>query len=227
MPAAASVPVTLVGEIFDTPRESDDSLVLRGAWADLAALDPSIQPDRWEVQPVAGTDVQDYRSSLQDAIGAGARVFVEGDSSSDASFLLFLSVVGLLGVVLVAMSIGGVFNTVLLETRQRTREVAVLKAVGLTPGPGRRDGHRDRRAGRPRRRPRRRPDRARWPSAGCSPTWARSPRRRASPTRSTTCSRWCCWSASGCSGSSIGAAGAYLPAQRAARASIAPVLQAE
>ena len=25
------------------------------------------------------------------------------------------------------------FNTVLLETRQRTREVAVLKAVGLTP----------------------------------------------------------------------------------------------
>ena len=31
------------------------------------------------------------------------------------------------------MSIGGVFNTVLLETRQRTREVAVLKAIGLTP----------------------------------------------------------------------------------------------
>jgi putative ABC transport system permease protein len=35
--------------------------------------------------------------------------------------------------VLVAMSLGGVFDTVLLETRQRTREMAVLKAVGLTP----------------------------------------------------------------------------------------------
>ena len=128
-----STTVTLVGEIFDTPRESDAGLVLRGAWADLATLDPAVQPSRWEAQPVAGTDVQDYRSALGDAIGGGAAVFVEGDSSGDASFLLFLSVVGLLGVVLVAMSVGGVFNTVLLETRQRTREVAVLKAIGLTP----------------------------------------------------------------------------------------------
>jgi putative ABC transport system permease protein len=38
-----------------------------------------------------------------------------------------------MGAVLVAMSIGGVFNTVLLETRQRAREMAVLKAIGLTP----------------------------------------------------------------------------------------------
>ncbi len=92
-----SVTVTLVGEIFDTPRESQDSLVLRGSWADLAALDPSIQPDRWEAQPKVGVDVQAYHSSLQDAIGFGARVFVEGDSSGDASFLLFLSVVALFG----------------------------------------------------------------------------------------------------------------------------------
>ena len=128
-----TVTVTLVGEIFDTPRESDDSLVLRGAWADLAALDPTAQPSRWEAQPVAGAAIQDYRTTLQDAIGQGARVFVEGDSADDGSFLLFLSVVGVMGIVLVAMSIGGVFNTVLLETRQRTREVAVLKAIGLTP----------------------------------------------------------------------------------------------
>jgi putative ABC transport system permease protein len=128
-----SVTVKLVGEIFDTPRESEDGLVLRGTWADLATLDPSIQPHSWEARPKAGIDPQAYHSSLQDAIGYGARVFVEGDLSGDASFLLFLSVVGLLGVVLVGMSIGGVFNTVLLETRQRTREVAVLKAIGLTP----------------------------------------------------------------------------------------------
>jgi len=61
------------------------------------------------------------------------QVYVAGDSGSDASFLLFLTVVGVLGAVLVAMSIGGVFNTVLLETRQRTHDVAVLKAIGLTP----------------------------------------------------------------------------------------------
>ena len=83
--------------------------------------------------PAAGVNVQDYRSSLQDAIGPGAWVSIEGNSSGDASFLLFLSVVTVLGIVLVGMSIGGVFNTVLLETRQRSREVAVLKAIGLTP----------------------------------------------------------------------------------------------
>ena len=38
-----------------------------------------------------------------------------------------------MGIVLTAMSLGGVFNTVLLETRQRTREMAVLKTLGLTP----------------------------------------------------------------------------------------------
>jgi putative ABC transport system permease protein len=38
-----------------------------------------------------------------------------------------------MGIILFAISVGGVFNTVLLETRQRTRETAVLKAVGLTP----------------------------------------------------------------------------------------------
>jgi putative ABC transport system permease protein len=35
--------------------------------------------------------------------------------------------------VLVSISFGGVFNTVLLETRQRAREMAVLKAIGMAP----------------------------------------------------------------------------------------------
>ncbi len=221
-----SVPVTLVGEIFDTPRESDDSLVLRGTWADLAALDPAIQPDRWEVQPVAGTDVQDYRSSLQDAIGQGARVFVEGDSSSDASFLLFLSVVGLMGVVLVAMSIGGVFNTVLLETRQRTREVAVLKAVGLTPAQvvtmviatvvpvGLAAGIVGVPIGLLAQR---------WVLAYMGEVAAKT----RIPDQVYDVFPLVLLVGLGLLGLVIGAAGAYLPAQRAARASIAPVLQAE
>jgi putative ABC transport system permease protein len=128
-----SVAVKLVGEILDTPRESDVSLVLRGDWTDLASLAPAIRPDRWEVRPKSGVDAGDYHSALQEAIGPGAYVSVQRDSTSDVSFVLFLSVVALMGAVLVAMSIGGVFNTVLLETRQRAREMAVLKAIGLTP----------------------------------------------------------------------------------------------
>ena len=131
-----SVTVRLVGEILDNAREGRDNLVLRGVWTDLVRLDPTAQPSRWEAQPVDGVDPQQYRSSLGDAIGRGVSIFVQGDSSNDDSFLLFLSVVATLGAVLVAISLGGVFNTVLLETRQRTREMAVLKAIGLTPAQG-------------------------------------------------------------------------------------------
>jgi len=83
--------------------------------------------------PKAGVSPRDYHTALSQAIAPGLDVWVEGDSSSDETFVLFLSVVGTLGMVLVAMSVGGVFNTVLLETRQRTHELAVLKAMGLTP----------------------------------------------------------------------------------------------
>ena len=129
-----STTVTLVGEIFDTPRESDDEPRPArdlGGPGDPRSGRPAIAlggaAGRRGRRPGLPLEPSRTRS------GSARAVFVEGDSSGDASFLLFLSVVGLLGVVLVAMSIGGVFNTVLLETRQRTREVAVLKAIGLTP----------------------------------------------------------------------------------------------
>ncbi len=221
-----SITVKLVGEIFDTPRESDDSLVLRGAWSDLSTLDPFIQPSLWEVQPVAGVDPQDARSSLQEAIGTGAAVFVEGDSSSDASFLLFLSVIALLGLVLVGMSLGGVFNTVLLETHQRTREVAVLKAVGFTPAQV-----------------------VAMVIATVVPVglvagligvpvglaaqrlvltyMAEVAAKTRVPAQVFDVFPLIVLVGLGLLGLVIGAAGAYLPAQRAARASIAPVLQAE
>ena len=55
------------------------------------------------------------------------------DADVDTSFALFLSVITFMGIVLVVISLGGVFDTVLLETRQRTREMAVLKALGMAP----------------------------------------------------------------------------------------------
>ena len=127
-----SITVRLVGEIFDTSGDGQDNVRMRGAWADLASLDPSLEASGWEARPTAGVDPRDLMSSLQAAIGPNVGIYLEGDSD-DGSFYLFLSVVGILGAVLVGMSLGGVFNTVLLETRQRTREMAILKAIGLTP----------------------------------------------------------------------------------------------
>jgi len=131
--AGRSIPVVLVGEVFDLGKESPDNLVLRGSWADVLRLVPTASIDRWEMQPRSGVSAHDYRSAVMDATGRSLPVYTVSDSSSDAGFLLFLSVVTVLGIVLVVMSIGGVFNTVLLETRHRTRELAILKAIGLTP----------------------------------------------------------------------------------------------
>ena len=125
--------VTLVGEIFDQAREGKDDLLLRGDWSTLAALDPTITPTSWEVQPIAGTDRFDYGGAISDATQHAVSSDFPSDSANDRGFLLFEGVIALLGIVLVVVSIAGVFNTVLLETRQRSRETAVLKALGMTP----------------------------------------------------------------------------------------------
>ncbi len=124
--------VTLVGEIFDQAPENQDDLVLRGTFADLVALDPGVEPSRWEVQPAAGVDHQDYAAAITASIGPGAFVDIVSNSRFDEGFLLFEGVISTLGLVLIVISLGGVFNTVLLETRQRVRETAVLKTIGMT-----------------------------------------------------------------------------------------------
>lgn len=125
--------VLLVGEIFDIPEEAPDGVLLRGAWADVQAADPGARLDRWEIQPQAGVASDDFRDAVSTTLGADIALYTIDGPQEDAEFLLFLSVVTFMGVVLVAISLGGVFNTVLLETRQRTREMAVLKALGMSP----------------------------------------------------------------------------------------------
>ena len=125
--------IRLVGEIFDQASESQDDLVLRGEWTDLASVDPTLQPIGWEVLPKPAADPQTYAASLQEAVGQSVSVEVVRDSSTTASFLLYEGVISVLGAVLIAISLGGVFNTVLLETRQRTRQTAILKTLGMTP----------------------------------------------------------------------------------------------
>ena len=128
-----SITVRLVGEIFDTVEETRDHIVLRGAWSDLLVLDPGARPTRWEVQPASGTSSVAYTTSLRAAMDGQITASAVDDGTIDQSFLLFLSVISFLGIVLIVISLGGVFDTVLLEVRQRTREMAVLKALGLAP----------------------------------------------------------------------------------------------
>jgi len=54
-------------------------------------------------------------------------------SSDDTDFILLNGVIAGLALVLTAIPVAGVFNTVILSTREKVRDVAILKAVGMAP----------------------------------------------------------------------------------------------
>ena len=130
---AGTIEVTLVGETFEVAQESPSNTVLRGTWTDVMTLDADARLDRWEIRPRDGIAPRAVAEDLFQASGYSVAAYTLDDSTSDEEFILFLSVVTAMGIVLGAISLGGVFDTVLLETRRRTRELAVLKTVGLTP----------------------------------------------------------------------------------------------
>jgi putative ABC transport system permease protein len=125
--------LALVGEIFDQAREARDDVLVRGTFATLASAVPDLQVNRWEVSVTPATSPTQYVSDLRDALGPTVDVQRQQSSDTDEGFLLFEGVVAILGIVLVAISIGGVFNTVLLDARERVRETAILKAIGMAP----------------------------------------------------------------------------------------------
>jgi putative ABC transport system permease protein len=54
--------------------------------------------------------------------------------SAESAFLLIESVLSGMAVVLATIAAVGVLNTVVLATRERRREIAILKAIGMEPG---------------------------------------------------------------------------------------------
>jgi len=125
-----AVRLRVVGEILD---QTGDDLLLRGGWATLAAADPRAEPDSYEVGLTPGTDAQAYARRLVGQATQGLDAWPTRHADADISFLLLQGVIAGLALVLTAISVAGVFNTVLLTTREQVRDVAILKAVGMTP----------------------------------------------------------------------------------------------
>jgi putative ABC transport system permease protein len=130
-PSGGTVRLTLVGEILD---QQDDDVLLRGGWTAIAAAEPRAQLDSFEIQLQPGAGADAYVNRLVDASGGTLQADTTHGSDTDISFVLLQTVVGGLAVVLIAIAVAGVFNTVVLTTRERVRDVAILKAVGMGPG---------------------------------------------------------------------------------------------
>lgn len=123
-----SMRLRVVGTYFDT---TSGGRVMRFPFADLRRLSPGIQPYHYAVQLRPGTDTAAYARHLQATEPTFVALELNNQSSPQAAILG--DVVTALAVILGLIAIVGVFNTVLLNTRERLRDVAVLKALGMSP----------------------------------------------------------------------------------------------
>jgi putative ABC transport system permease protein len=119
----------VVGEVYDISNLGH-SLFLD--LATLAAVKPAIDPFTYYVSLAPGADVSAYVrqvGALQpDLIDVRA-----SDNSIIAPIKIIDSVLLIIAAVLALIGIGGVFNTLLLNTRERVHDTATLKALGMSP----------------------------------------------------------------------------------------------
>lgn len=128
---AEPVTVRIVGEVLD-PR-NDGMRVFTDA-STLTAARPDLTETSHHIAVAPGTDVSAYVDALnKDLAPLGATARTGGlDAGGDMVVTLnALSVI--LTSMLVAVAALGVLNGVLLDTRERVRELGVHKALGMTP----------------------------------------------------------------------------------------------
>lgn len=114
-------------------REGEDTgEVLRFPLADLQLVDPEAEPDWAGMNVEEGVEAETVAASLRRQLGGSARVEVATVEMSDeiqVFRLAFLLVSGLV----VVMALANLASTMLLAVRERTHELGVLRAVGVTP----------------------------------------------------------------------------------------------
>lgn len=128
---AEPVTVRIVGEVLD-PR-NDGMQVFTDA-SNLAAAHPDLTETSHHIAVMSGTDVPGYVDGLNrhlEPLGATART---GGLHAGGDMVVTLSTLSvILTLMLVAIAALGVLNGVLLDTRERVREIGVHKALGMTP----------------------------------------------------------------------------------------------
>ncbi|MFE4957968.1 ABC transporter permease [Streptomyces sp. NPDC056653] len=128
---AEPVTVRIVGEVLD-PR-NDGMQVFTDA-STLTAAHPDLTETSHHIAITSGTDVTRYVDALNNdlaPLGATARA---GGLDAGGDMVVTLNALSvILTLMLVAVAALGVLNGVLLDTRERVRELGVHKALGMTP----------------------------------------------------------------------------------------------
>jgi putative ABC transport system permease protein len=122
------ITIHIAGEIFDP---SGGNAEIIASQSTLAALDPGLSPDQYDVALTPGTSAQAYADALGTKLGRPYQV--NANSSNSSQFFVIIGLVATLTLLLVAVAALGVLNTVVLQTRERVHDLGVFKAIGMTP----------------------------------------------------------------------------------------------
>jgi putative ABC transport system permease protein len=123
------LPLRVVGEVYDI------SNLGHNIFTDLAtypATQPANLPSTYLVTLKPGSDADAYARRLM----AVEPDFIDAQSNQLPTIgpvQIITSVLLALALVLSLIAVAGVFNTILLNTRERIRDTAMLKAIGMTP----------------------------------------------------------------------------------------------
>ncbi|RYJ30507.1 putative ABC transporter integral membrane protein [Streptomyces sp. L-9-10] len=116
---------TIVGESMDGMPD-----LLRSNWETLTAFAPDREANQYEIRLAPGTDVAAYNASVR-AADPGLNPVALPETNRDA--VIIIGSASALTVLLATVAALGVFNTVLLNTRERRRDLGTLKSLGMTP----------------------------------------------------------------------------------------------
>jgi putative ABC transport system permease protein len=120
--------IHIVGEAFSR----GGAVIIMDA-AGLTGVVEHVTPERFEVALTDGTDAHAYVNALSTAVGDSAVPQVVADEQENETIAIMLGLITTLTLLLAGVAALGVFNTVVLNTRERVHEIGVLKSIGMTP----------------------------------------------------------------------------------------------
>jgi len=119
----------LVGEVF----EVDDTPGLVTASVSLAGLGLDLTPNEFGVDLKPGTDVAAYLHAADDALASLGASAQRNEGGESTVIVAMISLITTLTLMIVAVAVLGVLNTVVLDTRERVHDLGVFKALGMAP----------------------------------------------------------------------------------------------
>ncbi len=120
----------LVGRVVEN---DDDGQILIVTEAALKAIDPGYVPSRYVLLLAKGTDGTTLQRTLLEQSNYGLTVAVRQTGTPSAVSTMRTVLFGLSAALLV-IGLANLLTTSLLNVRERSREVGVFKAIGMTPG---------------------------------------------------------------------------------------------